>query len=508
MKKAIASIFYRVGDALALGYDAGDRSNRQRKDLGWGRRAPRDEDSLVGQDGTREMIRQRCADLRRNNAIVAGVCRRLSSFVVGEGILPQAKTTDPAWNAEAEAFWADWSTRCESRGMMSLAQVQGMVVGLRPTHGGSFLEFLDDGRIRLIETERVRQPQIPADGKNCVDGVRVDLATGAPVAYCVHSRDADGGFSGKHTETWLSAANLRAVTSPPWRPDQVREIPDLAPVVPHLQDIHEINGYVLNTAKLQSMVLAFLKKQGGLGMNSMPRGSTSPTVGSRQTFRYDWGQVLEGFPGDDFDMKVSPTPNPQHIAYMRFQLGLCAAALDFPYEFFTLDFSTCDYSRAKNVLLLVNKACRPWQAWLNQTLNQPLWNWRIAMAIRDKDLPPAPVNEKRISQWNRVDWQAPEETWIDRQEANQADLIEWQMGLGSMAKSAKKRGRDIEDLLREKAALIKLSRSIEVENGLPEGILIKAQIPGQAEEKSSVQPSAPVEEEGKGEERKNDDGRK
>ena len=33
-------MFYRVGDALALGYDAGDRSNRQRKDLGWGRRAP------------------------------------------------------------------------------------------------------------------------------------------------------------------------------------------------------------------------------------------------------------------------------------------------------------------------------------------------------------------------------------------------------------------------------------------------------------------------------------
>ena len=70
-------------------------------------------------------------------------------------------------------------------------------------------------------------------------------------------------------------------------------------------------------------------------------------------------------------------------------------------------------------------------------------------------------------------------------------MIEWQMGLGSMAKSAKKRGRDIEDLLREKAALIKLSRQIETENGLPEGILIKAQIPGQAEDKPSVQPNKP-----------------
>lgn len=463
----------------AQGYDAGETGNRQRKDLGWGRRAPRDEDSLIGRDGSREMIRQRCADLRRNNAIVAGICRRVSAFVVGEGIIPQARTRDRGWNRDAEEWWRDWSRRCDYTGRLTLSQIQGQAVGLRPTHGGVYLERLADGSVRLIEAERIRQPRKKENQANTVDGVRVDPATGRAVAYCVWSRDKDGQFGTAAKESWVAAEDIQPVLSPFWRPDQIREIPDLAPVVPHIQDIHEMNQYTLNTAKLQSMVMGFLKKQGGLGLNSLPRGSTPTSPGERQVFKFNWGEILEGFPGDDLDMKVSPTPNGQHIAYMQLQLGLCAAALDFPYEFFTLDFSKCDYSRFKGVLLWVNKTCRGWRQWLNDSLNARLWNWRIAMAIRDGELGAAPNDARGKSEWSRVEWQAPEELWVDRQESNQADMLEWQLGLGSLAKAAKRRGADIEDLLREKAETMKLAAQIEIESGIPAGTLIQAQIPGQ-----------------------------
>lgn len=471
------------------GYDAGERGNRFRKDLGWGRATPKDEDRLVG-DGSRELIRQRCADMRRNNAIVAGICRRVSDFVVGDGIVPQARTSDRAWNRDAEQWWAEWSRVADWQGRATLGQIQGMATGLRPTHGGLYLCRLDTGRVMLVEPERIRQPSKKEDAKNCVDGVRFDPATGRAVAYCYWSRGKDGTFTGG-TYSWLDSRDVLPVVSPYWRPDQLREIPDLAPIVPHLQDIAEMNAFTLNTAKLQSMVMGFLKKQGGMGLNSLPRGSTPSQPGQRQIFKFDWGHIMEGFPGDDLDMKVSPTPNAQHIPYMQMQLGLCAAALDFPYEFFTLDFSKCDYSRFKGVLLWVNKTCRGWRKWLNDSMNQRLWDWRIAMAISDGDLGPAPVNSRGVSEWNRVDWQAPEELWVDRQESNQADLLEWQLGLGSLAKAAKRRGRDLEDLLIEKADTLRLAARIEADKGLPPGSLIRAQIPGQTDPSATTPPDEP-----------------
>jgi lambda family phage portal protein len=482
MSNPFGMLFHRIGGVFSKGYDAGDRSNRTRKDLGWDRRAPRDEDTLLAGDGSREMIRQRCADLRRNNAIVAGVCNRISSFVVGTGIIPQAKTKDLSWNKQAEQWWDEYSKACDVRRRQNMRQLQWMSASLRPTHGGIYFHLLENGQIQPIECERIRQPQKEADRKNCVDGVRIDPSTGISLAYCVHDRDKDGGFDGARKETWISGDNLVPVVSPFWRPDQIREIPDLAPVVPHLQDIHEMNQWTLATAKAQSGYVGFLKKQGGMGMNSMPRGTSATTTArTRQVFQQDWGQVLEGFPGDDLDLKVSPTPGNTHIPYMQMQLGFCASALDFPYEFFTLDFSKCDYSRFKGVLLWVNKTCRPWRSWLNESMNQRLWNWRIAKAIKSGDLPPAPTDARMVSEWSKVEWQAPEEPWVDRQESNQADMMAIQMGLDTASRAAKRRGYDLETIRRERADEIVMTASVANENKLDPSQLEKLQIPGQTE---------------------------
>jgi len=493
MRKAIGKAFLRLGEILALGYDAGD-SSRARRDLGWGRRTARDEDSMAGVDGTRETVRLKGTNLRRNNPIIAGICERLASFTVGTGILPQAKTKDRVWNKAAEQWWAEWSKVCDVRGRATLWDLQWQAVALRPVHGGLYLELLKNGQVRPIECERIRNPKNPTSVKAFTDGVRVHRGSGVVLGYQVHARDSNGGFGGKHAERFVKRENMVAVIRPPWRPDQVREIPDLAPVIPVMQDIHEMNTHTLNTAKVQSMIIAALKKQGGQGLNSMPRGTTSPTVGSRQTFKFDWGQILELFTGEDLAMHVSPTPGKNHIPYIKLELLLAAAALDVPYEFFTLDFSTADYSRMKAVLLLVNKTMRNWQKWLSTSqwnMNQRLWNWRTAKAMKPGgDLAPAPRNEKGVSQWFRVEWQPPEEPWADRQEANQADVLEWQIGLGPLSAASKRRGRDLEDALREKAANLKLADEIEKEFKLPAGTLIKAQIPGQTDSRAKTEVGA------------------
>jgi lambda family phage portal protein len=478
MANILSRAFHGLGNIVAGGYDGGE-SMRIRKDLGWNRSTPRDEDGLVG-DSTRTMLRQKAADLRRNNPVVAGVCDRLSLFTVGNtGIVPQCRTADKDWNKVVEDWWNyTYSPTCDSRCRLSLKDFQSMAVSLRPTHGGIYFQKLDDGSIRPIECERIQDPK-DTKFEGYTEGVKVDPVTGAVIAYRVHARDKDGTFTGPHADRDVLAENMIPVVRPAWRPDQVREIMDLAPIIPALQDIHEMNTYTLNTAKWQSKILAFLKKSGGAGLNLQARGST-PVVGSRQTFKFDWGEILEGHPGDDLDMKSSTTPNATHIPYVKLQYALCASALGFPYEFLTLDLSGLDFSRQKGMLLLVNFACRPWKQWLVDKFLCPLWNWRIAMAMDNGEIPQAPL-VNNVSQWNKVSWQFPEEPWIDRQEALQADILEWQAGQGTMSKFSGRRGEDLEETLRRKAEDMKLAYEIEEEYDLPEGSLINTQIPGQAD---------------------------
>lgn len=476
------SLFSRIATGIkyALGYDAGD-SARQRKDLGWARATPRDEDSLVN-DGTRELIRQKAADLRRNNPIIAGIGDRIASFAVP--LLPQARTSDAEWNRQAEHFWLErFSGTCDVRQRATLFDLQWQATSIRPTHGGMYLELLDNGQIRPIECERIRQPQDRAESERFTDGVQVDQRTGIVIGYKVHSRSKDGTFGAKHEERFVRREDMIPLVTPPWRPDMVREIADLAAIVPTFADIHEANHHQLNTFKVQSMIIGAMKKLGGAGANSLARGSTSPSVGQRQTFKTEWGQILEMFPGEDLDMKVSPTPGAQHIPYIKAQMMFAGTALDFPYEFWTLDFSSADFSRQKAIMRLVYKTIhRSWIPWL-QTGMQRLWNWRIAKAVKRGELPVPPtenVNGENVSQWWRVEWHAPEEIVTDRQEANQADLMEYQLGITPLSMIVKRRGGDLETRLRAKAKDDQLIDKVSAETGVPRERLVKdIVVPGQ-----------------------------
>jgi len=466
----------RIGRELVAGWDAGERS-RYRRDLGFDRQAPRDEESLVGMDGTREMIRQKLSDARRNNPIVSGVGTRLARFLVGgTGVNPQSHSRDRDWGERAEAWWARYGQDCDSRGRLTMREIQALAVSSRPIQGGIYLERLASGLVRPIECERIRQPVDAKLQREFVDGVKVDPDTGRVIRYCIHARDEFGQFGGRQAVAYRDAAHIMSFAAPVWRLDQVRELPDLAPIVPALQDIGDMLSYTLNTSKTQSKLVAFLQKSGlGGASNSLPRGQKIEMPnGKRQTWEMAWGEVLEGYPGDDLKLLSAASPSTQHMPFVDFWLKICAQAIDFPYEFLSLDFSKADWSRMRGILLMINHALRPWQAWLAAHM-QDWWTWRVGIeTMPGGALFPAPDD------WADVEWQGPEEVWLDRQETAQADALEWQMGLGTMSRACKRRGRgDLRDALTEKAEEILLSHEIEDEKGLPRGTLLLVEVPGQ-----------------------------
>jgi capsid protein len=477
---------------LSRGYDAGE-SKPSRMDLGWDRRTETTEDAVLGPDGSRATIRLRGVDLKRNAGVVAGFCSRLAKFSVGPtGIGPQARTSDEGWNRAAEQwFWEVWGPQCDSRGRLTLAELQFMAVFLRPIHGGIYLQKIADGTVRPIECERIRDPQVVADRPGFTDGVKVDQRTGRLKSYLVHARDAQGGFGNKHEEFEIAAGEILPVISPPWRVDQVREIPDLAPVIPLLQDIHELNNDTRATAKAHSKIVGWINKLGGMGANSLPRGTTSQTVGKRQEHRLDGLTLFEGFPGESMTSFNSQTPNNLHIPYAQWLHVLCGAACDLPYEFFTLDFSKCDWSRMKGAIAMINSAMRHYRTWLRWRLNGPLWAWRVGMEMGPGGaLSPAPTNAQGRSEWDLVEWNEPEELTVDRKEGIEADVMEYQMGQRSLEEMAARRGKDLEKLLRKIAGEKQMIAKIEEEFDLPPGSLVNTQMPGQGT--APAAPEAPA----------------
>jgi capsid protein len=122
---------------------------------------------------------------------------------------------------------------------------------------------------------------------------------------------------------------------------------------------------------------------------------------------------------------------------------------------------------------------------------QRVWNWRISKAIKEKQLPPAPKDTAGNSTWYRVQWSHPEWEWVDPQGRQQGDLLAFQMGVKSHTEMTRKRGRDTEDVLREKAKDMLTAQRLEQEYGLPPGSLITAQIPGQTQVQQPAQPKEP-----------------
>lgn len=462
------------------GYDSGE-SSHVRSDLGWGRSTPCDEDTMVGPDKTRELSSLKAIDLMRNGSDY-GVCDRIAMFAVGStGLRPQALTSDDKWNETAEDWWNYvYSPSCDSRGRLSMWRMQWQAVSLRPTMGGVYWQLLSNGKYRPIETERIRNPKGEKDRANCFEGVQTDPNTGAIVGYWVHSRDKNGGFSGEHKETFVKAENMIAVIAPPWRPDQVREIADFARIIPRVTDLAEANKYTLNTMKAQSKLFAWLKTgSGNLPLGGSRNANPINTVNQRKAFQLDALEVMSLNNGEDITLGSSPTPSATHIPYMQMQAGLAAAGINYPYEFFTYDFSKCDFSRMIAVVGLINRSSEIWRKWLAESLHK-LYVWRVAMAIRDGEIPPAPVNARGVSEWSLVDWQSPEDIVVDRQKDIQSDTLEFQMRQNSMSSIARRRGKDYADVLRQQARDWKLEEKIAKDEGVPSDLIHpKAQIPGQ-----------------------------
>lgn len=440
-------------------YDAGNATRHRPTRAGRVSHA-QDEDSAVKPYG-REQLRLECRDIRRNNPVGKSICDRLVSCVGGREIIPQAKTSDNEWNRKAEKFFGNYSKVCDYRRRIVLKDFIDLIINSSLTDGELGIVLMKNGQIAPVEAERIRTPTNMTVGAGAgyriVDGVMV-ANSGQKMRYYVHNRNEAGFFDG-NSFTAYESDQFWHILRAGFRADMVRAVPDLASIVNPVKDIERYKTSLVLKAENEAKDFYIVKNQAGAvpvsqnprkyGLNADGTG-TAPTVNGSPVENISTGEIKYLKTGEDLERIGSNTPSSNAIPFIQGNLRIICPAIGLPYEVAMMDFSRSNYSVSRTALLQLRDTVESWQFYIVNQFLQRLWNWRIAKAIKDGDLPQAPTDEDGISEWYKVVWQTPRLPSADPMKDAQSTMLEITAGVNTNTEWAMKRGRDLEDVMTEK----------------------------------------------------------
>jgi len=468
----------------ASGAYEGAIDSRQHPKDGFRRSLPFDEDRVLGAFDL-DMLRRQCLHLRRNNAIVGGVVERFADHVVGPGgITPQAKSSSEEWNELAEDYWRQWCKIADSRQRLPMRELQRLAVQSRLLLGDMGLVLLASGQVQPIEAMRICDPPKRAKPPRCVNGIATS-DSGVPVAYYVHPRTVETGLVDVDRWTVVRAENM-VFLSRPFRIDQLRGVPELAPVLNAVTDFGRLQEETLNKATLDAMhAWAIYSESGAAKAQNAVAARLSGMTGGGD----DGGPVFEKFgggmnyylkPGEKVESLASQTPNGQFVGHSELLLRIIGSALCLPYEFLLLDFKGGSFSASRAALMTTYRTFAMWQEWLVESMLQRVWNWRIAKAIKEGDLPPAPIDRNGRSEWWHVTWMTPRYDWLDPKAESASNKTDVEMGVESVGRIAHRKQSDVEDVMRDKRAdFLAAARECQAANkelkrmGLPDRLTLR-----------------------------------
>lgn len=329
-------------------------------------------------------------DAVRNFALTRWAVNKHLDYVASFSF--QAKTGDPALDAELERMVAEWSDRnnCDVarrhplRRLIRLAEARAIVdgdVGLLKINAapGSRLR----GALQAIEGDRIYTPNgMPPlyDPSDFVNGVRTTQG-GAALEYCICKRD-------EHSDLVFSrvvpAANLFFHANYD-RFDQVRGVSPLMAALNTMGDVYE--GFDLALAKLKvSQLFSLATYRAGNDVLGEGFGEDVDGDGSDDRLAVDFGKGpihLDLDAEDRAEILDAKTPATETVAFLHQMMGLALKALDIPYSFF--DESHTNFNGSHRAEIGYIKSCGRKRADLVGLLNE-ITRWRVGLWVADGEL--------------------------------------------------------------------------------------------------------------------------
>jgi capsid protein len=184
------------------------------------------------------------------------------------------------------------------------------------------------------------------------------------------------------------------------------------------------------------MLLLKEKKAGGWGpgaQGGLPFRQKIEGEDGRKIEQHDWGMIWRGEADDDISSFESRSPQPTWAPYLEHHLRVIAPAFDLPYEYLLMVFSAGSYTAQRSASMHARHTfLREHYRICNQFMKR-LWNWRVAKAMKEKELPAAPVDSRSgMSEWYWVKFSKPDYGWLNPGEHAKGVKEMWNLGLTSL----------------------------------------------------------------------------
>lgn len=403
-----------------FGYDA-TTSNGKRKAPPTEKRS----EDLILSERKRDLLAGQTRDLQRNFALVSWAVRKHLDYVSMFDF--QMRTGDDTLNDEIEGLMQEWSrpNNCDAAGRHPFARLLRIIESRRTIDGDVFAVKQRNGRLQVVESDRVRDPEGQQRDENWYNGVQVDIS-GRPLAYGLWNRRGQGGFEFDRT---VSAGRMLQHGYFE-RIDQVRGISPLAAAVNSFRDVYEGIDYALAKMKVEQLFALVFSRDADEAI-----GTVSGQAGE---YKVDFGKgpvQLDLDPGDKADFLKSDNPGSNTQEFIKAVVSIALKSLDLPLNFY--DEAHTNFFGSRAAWLLYDRSCIAKRADVQEFLRKvtvwKLQQWilsgrlRLGRGMTIADLP--------------FEWVPRGMPWWDPKKEIEGNLAAMRAGLDNPYRITKETGR-------------------------------------------------------------------
>lgn len=356
-------------------------------------------------------LRAKSRDLVRNNPLAGGALATIASRVVGTGLSLQSRpdvevlgwTDEQAdtWRRKVQAEFGLWaeSSQVDLARRGDFFDLQGLVFRSTLESGDAFtLPVMRESpatpyqlALQVVEADRVGNPSNSADTESIVQGIELDLNTGAPARCFVYNRHPGADFRGTdlYAGRWVPFQTERATPAilhhlRLLRPGQTRGVPHLTPVIDALKQLGRFTEAELMAAVVAGMYTVFITSDTPEASAMLrPDGEEDKAAEAglaENEITLGHGAVVGLSPGEKPDTSAPGRPNPSFDPFAMAILRQIGVGLEVPFEVLVKHF-TASYSAARAALLDAWIFFKGRREWLRKSFCQPVYELWLEEAV-------------------------------------------------------------------------------------------------------------------------------
>lgn len=422
-------------------------------------------------------LRNRARDLVRNSPFGLRYHQLLAENVVGpNGFALQAKNTtkdgklfDSA-NDTIEDAWAEWSRadNCDVTHRLALPELLSLAVSNWGTDGELLIRILKGPQfgpfgiaLQVIDVDLLDELMNQEPVGDTVPMIRQGIELnkwGAPVAYHLFTRHPTEAVATQERIRIPAEEIIHAFI--PLRPGQSRGAPHAAAI---LQAIKMLDGYVeaeIVAARVASA--SFYSIEQPLAEDG---GSPVPNAGASDVrMDVEPGQGIRLNPGEKMTPFAPQHPTTAFGDFTRMLAHFLAMGLGISYGTLTGDLSQANYGSMRVGMLAERDHWKRFQQFVIRHVLDRIYREWLKMALLNQQLPG--LADMNVARWTKVRWQARGFDWIDPLKDVQGDLIQVAAATKTLTEVAADRGRDLEEVIEERAQEIQMLRDAGVDSVL------------------------------------------